>query len=85
MGSAWFDLAGVLAGDELSEAASQALLRAYLGCEPQPQHLYPLALFDCLYRYLELLWYAQHENSVDADFRQRKLDRLQQRLRELPR
>ncbi|QIB66649.1 choline/ethanolamine kinase family protein [Kineobactrum salinum] len=80
MGSAWFDLAAVQAGDEMPEADSRALLQAYLGREPQPQQLHTLALFDCIYRYLELLWYAQRENNVNTGFWRGKLDRLQQRL-----
>lgn len=83
MGSAWFDLAGILAGDEWPEPAGRALLHAYLGQAPQPQQLQALALFDAAYRYLELLWYAQPTHSADTDFWPRKLALLQQRLQDL--
>jgi thiamine kinase-like enzyme len=57
MGSPWYDLAVVTAGDELDDDSSNRLLEAYLqrpACE-QEQRL--IRAYCCTYRYLELLWY----------------------------
>ncbi len=79
MGSAWFDLAVVCAGDELARADSEALLTAYLQQPPQPADWQHLAAYTLLYRHIEVLWFAgtgahgSAENGIDMGA---KLERL---------
>lgn len=57
MGSHWYDLAVVSAGDTLSTEQTGALLEAYLDRPWTPQEWAQMHQYACLYRYLELLWY----------------------------
>ncbi len=78
MGSRWYDLAVVLHGDELDEAAGGTLLRAYLEREPQAAERERVHALGCVYRYLELLWYIVEQ--ADAAFIARKRARLESHL-----
>lgn len=57
MGSPWYDLAVVVAGDGLDDRQAQALLEAYLGRDASEEERRALQRQGCVYRYLELLWY----------------------------
>jgi thiamine kinase len=57
MGSPWYDLAVVVAGDGLDEGQAQALLEAYLDRSALEEERRALHHQGCVYRYLELLWY----------------------------
>lgn len=78
MGNRWYDLAVVIHGDELENAAGVALLRAYLEREPDEQELARTQAMGCIYRYLELLWYIAEE--ADADFIAGRRARLEEQL-----
>jgi len=57
MGSPWYDLAVVVAGDDLDQGQAGALLEAYLGRGASEAEQRALHHQECVYRYLELLWY----------------------------
>lgn len=57
MGNPWYDLAVVIAGDNLAPAAAERLLQAYAGRPATALELQLVQQFSCIYRYLELLWY----------------------------
>jgi thiamine kinase len=57
MGSPWYDLAVVVAGDELDGDTSARLLEAYLQRPATGQERRLVAAYCCTYRYLEILWY----------------------------
>ncbi|MDO8861428.1 choline/ethanolamine kinase family protein [Haliea sp. E1-2-M8] len=84
MGSVWFDLAAVTAGDEWPAAAIAALLGAYLGRALQPAEQTRFLGFECAYRYLELLWYLLAPEPPPADYLTRKRTTLESRLAALP-
>jgi len=56
MGSAWFDLAVIVIGDELDKPREQALLKAYLQRIATAEEELKLMRYCLIYRYLELLW-----------------------------
>lgn len=84
MGSIWFDLAAVTAGDEWSDAGGAALLDAYLGRPPLPGEKERLLGFECAYRYLELLWHLLAPEPPPADYLAGKRTLLEARLTALP-
>ena len=57
MGSPWYDLAVVVAGDGLDRDQANMLLETYLGRPPSGEEQLALQCQACVYRYLELLWY----------------------------
>lgn len=59
MGPVWFDLAGLLAGDDWPPERAAELLRAWLGRPPSAAETLTLARYQVVYRYLELLWLCQ--------------------------
>ena len=61
MGSPWYDLAVVTAGDELDDDSSNTLLEAYLQRPASEQEQRLVRSYCCTYRYLELLWYLALE------------------------
>jgi thiamine kinase-like enzyme len=63
MGSPWYDLAVTICGDELDGEQAQALVRAYLGREPDVGERVQLRDYSFVYRYLELLWYLALEKA----------------------
>lgn len=84
MGSRWFELAVIVAGDELDAGIARTLLDSYLDRPAMEQDLLQLQLHSCVYRYLELLWYlaAQHRGLAEGVW-QDKLSRLQQAFEDL--
>tara|TARA_R110002110_G_scaffold91264_2_gene237564 strand:+ start:185596 stop:186489 length:894 start_codon:yes stop_codon:yes gene_type:complete len=77
MGNPWYDLAAVVAGDELSTHATEKLLEAYLHRPPGNQEWEELHHFCCVYRCIELLWYLCRDATAQGPALQRKLQRLQ--------
>ena len=67
MGSPWFDLAVVTVGDALSPTETENLLIGYLDRPPQAEEMLELARHECIYRYLELLWFSALDDSVERD------------------
>lgn len=73
MGSPWFDLAVVCVGDSLGRTETDALLTHYLKRPAQAQETRSLAQYECIYRYLELLWFCalddvgERENQLTED------------------
>ncbi|MFK8047683.1 MAG: phosphotransferase [Halioglobus sp.] len=67
MGSSWFDLAVVCAGDALSDADAKVLLTHYLERKPEPQEIDLLAKHQAIYRYLELLWFCAQDNAEERE------------------
>ena len=57
MGSALYDLAVVINGDNLRAGDAEELLESYLGRSPRVPERDALYLYGGIYRYLELLWY----------------------------
>ncbi|PLW82967.1 hypothetical protein CWI75_05905 [Kineobactrum sediminis] len=80
MGSAWFDLAAVIAGDEWHPPAATTLLEHYLLRPPLASEIEALAVYDCVYRYLELLWYTLYPNTLSVHHREQKQATLASRL-----
>jgi len=62
MGRPLFDLAVVCVGDSLNEAEKETLLHSYLGRGPGPEERLEMAQQECIYRYLELLWFSALDN-----------------------
>lgn len=59
MGSVWFELAALLAGDDWQADAESALLEAWLQRRPTAAEYRQLRRYQRVYRYLELLWHCQ--------------------------
>jgi len=57
MGSRWFDLAVICVGDDLDDNDTNTLLTAYLGMDASKQERHRLKQYQCVYRYIELLWH----------------------------
>lgn len=85
MGSPWYDLAVVIAGDTLDEQATAQLLYAYLGRSPSPAEQVLVRQYACTYRYLELLWYlALDETPLTETDLQARLDQLDFQIGQTP-
>ncbi len=84
MGSIWFDIAAVTAGDDWPEAEAAALLYAYLGRKPLAGELLRFLAFECAYRYLELLWYLLAPEPPSGGYLLRKREVLESRMAALP-
>ncbi|MFT4822398.1 MAG: thiamine kinase-like enzyme [Halioglobus sp.] len=67
MGSPWFDLAVVCVGDELSASETETLLSNYLQRVPQSRERQSLAKHQCIYRYIELLWFCALEDISERE------------------
>lgn len=67
MGSPWFDLAVICVGDELSDSETDTLLTSYLERKPEAHELLTLAHYECIYRYLELLWYCALDDEAERE------------------
>jgi thiamine kinase-like enzyme len=81
MGSPWYDLAVVVAGDDLDEGQARTLLEAYLGRSAAEVERRALQRQGCVYRYLELLWYlAQPEAPLPRPALEEKLAGLARAL-----
>lgn len=80
MGPVWFDLAAVTAGDEWPDAAADVLLTRYLGRVPATSERERMLGFECVYRYLELLWYLLAPEHPGTDYLVRKRQTLESRL-----
>ena len=81
MGSPWYDLAVVAAGDELDTSASALLLDSYLGRPATAAESTRLEQYGCVYRYLELLWYLAREHPLlEEGQTAEKLNRLENAL-----
>lgn len=81
MGSPWYDLAVVAAGDDMDAHAVDALLAAYAGRPANAAESLLVGQYGCIYRYLELLWYlVQDHPALDAGQLELKLALLQDNL-----
>jgi thiamine kinase len=82
MGSPWFELAVVSVGDALNDADTEQLLRGYLGREPETDEWLQLSDSQCIYRYLELLWFAALDDAQERakQFTDARLQDLQRGL-----
>ena len=81
MGSPWYDLAAVAAGDELDDDACARLLEAYLQRPAVEQERQLVMAYSCTYRYLELLWYlALDQPRLATEALRPRLTRLAQAL-----
>ncbi len=76
-GPVWFDLAAVCAGDELEASARRALLENYLQAPATAHDWQHLTLFECGYRYLELLWHLRTHTAPAAASLPQKRERLE--------
>ncbi len=82
MGSPWYDLAVVIAGDSLAAQDADTLLEVYLGRPADATERRLVTGFGCVYRYLEILWYlVQDHPALDEDLLQLKLQLLGENLR----
>ncbi len=66
MGSAWYELAVITAGDNMTPGESEALVGAYLERPPTDAELELLRACQGIYRYLELLWYLAPDREITA-------------------
>ena len=81
MASPWYDLAVVVAGDNLGPNDTDKLLQAYTGRQRTASEQQLIAQYGCVYRYLELLWYLTQDSPVlDETELQEKLKVLQESL-----
>ncbi len=64
MGSLWYDLAVIVAGDGLGSTQVRSLLEAYLERPATAAEHRRLQQYACVYRYLELLWYLALEKPL---------------------
>lgn len=81
MGSPWYDLAVVAAGDELDNSGRALLLESYLGRPTEAAEYLRLEQYSCVYRYLELLWYLARQHPLLDDGQiGKKLDQLENAL-----
>jgi len=81
MGSALYDLAVVVNGDELLPGETERLLACYLGRSPHTEEEQALHLYSGIYRYLELLWYlALDRPAVNGPSLEKKYAALQSAL-----
>lgn len=79
MGDPLYDLAVVIAGDDLDPDRSAALLRCYLGRAPAAEERAALGHHLVVYRYLALLWYLVQDHPVmDPDRMARDIGRLRE-------
>jgi thiamine kinase-like enzyme len=85
MGSGWYDLAVIAAGDALPAGEVEALLTIYLGRSASGAERLLVMQYACVYRYLELQWHLVQEDQAGLDDRQldQKLAALAQNLREV--
>ena len=67
MGSPWLDLAVICVGDELSDSETDTLLTSYLERKPEPHERRSLARYECIYRFLELLWYCALDDQAERE------------------
>jgi len=67
VGSRWFDLAVVCAGENLDVQAGSALAGRYLGRPPTPAESRLLQYARLSYAYLELLWYLANTEGYDPE------------------
>lgn len=81
MGSPWYDLAVVAAGDGLDPDETDSLLDAYAGDRAGAAGRQLVGCYACVYRYLEILWYlAQGHPALDPAALRDRLDALEQAL-----
>ncbi len=73
MGSHWFDLAAIACGDDLSQEQIEALTDAYLQAPIGDLDRQHFNANCCVYRYLEILWFAAQRglDPLDAEHRTR--------------
>ena len=64
MGSALYDLAVVISGDDLPAGDAEELLECYLGRPARIAERDALHFYSGIYRYLELLWYLALDKPV---------------------
>lgn len=76
MGPVWFELAALLAGDDWSKGAEEALLRAWLQRQPSDPERHQLTRYQLVYRYLELLWHCQSGATMPVDAWEPRRQRL---------
>lgn len=67
MGSPWFDLAVICAGDELNASETETLLSNYLKRAPHPVEWQALDKHQCIYRYIELLWFCALDDTSERE------------------
>jgi thiamine kinase len=67
MGSYWFDLAALCCGDGFDEKNTFELLCRYLRREPGQRDMQSFTANCCLYRYLEILWFAAQSAREEPD------------------
>ncbi len=65
MGSAWFDLAVVAAGDSLNVEQKNALVSSYLGRSANDEENLRLGQYCAVYQYLEILWYLANKGTPE--------------------
>ena len=81
MGSPWYDLAVVTAGDGLDTHDRNLLLESYLGRPATAAEYARLDQYGCVYRYLELLWYLARDHPLlDEEQTGAKLQQLENTL-----
>jgi len=81
MGSPWYDLGVIVAGDGLDSTQMMSLLGAYLERPATTAEIKRLHQYACVYRYLELLWYLALERPLLSDEQTgEKLGRLDKEL-----
>jgi aminoglycoside phosphotransferase (APT) family kinase protein len=81
MGDPLYDLAVVIAGDELDSRQGETLAGHYLGRAPSADERAALADYLVVYRYLALLWYLAEDHPVMDGMRQeRDIARLEAAL-----
>lgn len=81
MCSAYYDLAVIVAGDDLSAEQIEQLITVYWGDGEFNSHLERLRHYVCIYRYLECLWYAViDELFVSSDSAAKRMQMLRRDL-----
>ncbi|MEM8561899.1 MAG: choline/ethanolamine kinase family protein [Pseudomonadota bacterium] len=84
MCTAYYDLAVVAAGDDLSTEQTQQLLQAYWSASASTSHLERLKQYICIYRFLECLWYALLDRSSGSSaFSLQRVEKLERDLESL--
>lgn len=83
MGDPFFDLAVIVEGHAMDEAAALTLLTHYAG-EPAQPALHRLAMLRIIYCYLDLLWQLLQCDSPNTVTINHKLERLQHKLDNWP-
>lgn len=85
MGSAWYDLAVVAVGDELTPDNVQQLVASYHAGQGIADSLILVSRYACIYGYLEYLWYRiENLPGVKSAFLETKLGSLREKLAEQP-